>query len=103
MPASGPPGRLTPATVAGVSETTGERRTRRANGDSLPEELDVTAYVGPYLFPDTNRRRIAATIYAVLALACLLGSARVEQRRAAGRGHRSARSSARTTCAPAGR
>jgi len=42
-------------------------------GDALPDELDVTAYVGPYLFPDTNRRRIAAGIYAVLALACLAG------------------------------
>ncbi len=44
-----------------------------ARGDALPEELDVTAYVGPYLFPDTNRRRIAAAIYAVLALACIAG------------------------------
>jgi hypothetical protein len=42
-------------------------------GDVLPEELDVTAYVGPYLFPSTRRRRIAGTIYAVLALFCLLG------------------------------
>jgi hypothetical protein len=42
-------------------------------GDVLPEELDVTAYVGPYLFPSTRRRRIAGTIYSVLALFCLLG------------------------------
>ena len=28
-------------------------------GDALPEDLDVTAYVGPYLFPDIRRRRIA--------------------------------------------
>jgi hypothetical protein len=42
-------------------------------GDSLPEELDVTAYVGPYLFPDTNRRRIAGVIYVVLAVVCLAG------------------------------
>ena len=35
-------------------------------GDELPEELDVTAYVGPYVFPDIRRRRIAGTIYAVL-------------------------------------
>ena len=41
------------------------------HGDSLPEELDVTAYVGPYTFPDIKRRRIAGTIYAVLALLCL--------------------------------
>ena len=42
-------------------------------GDVLPEELDVTAYVGPYLFPSMRRRRIAGTIYAVLAALCVLG------------------------------
>ncbi len=42
-------------------------------GDVLPEDLDVTAYVGPYLFPSTRRRRIAGTIYSALALFCLLG------------------------------
>jgi hypothetical protein len=35
-------------------------------GDTLPEDLDVTAYVGPYTFPDIKRRRIAGTIYLVL-------------------------------------
>ena len=45
----------------------------RPEGDVLPEELDVTAYVGPYLFPSPRRRRIAGTMYAVLALACLVG------------------------------
>ena len=35
-------------------------------GDDLPEELDVTAYVGPYVFPDIRRRRIAAAIYVVI-------------------------------------
>jgi len=40
-------------------------------GDSLPEDLDVTAYVGPYQFPDIRRRRIAGTIYAVLAAIAL--------------------------------
>ncbi|MFI5053040.1 MAG: hypothetical protein ACHQDE_01655 [Acidimicrobiia bacterium] len=42
-------------------------------GDALPEELDVTAYVGPYLFPSMRRRRIPATMYAILAVGCLLG------------------------------
>ena len=36
-------------------------------GDELPEDLDVTAYVGPYVFPDIKRRRIAGAIYAVVA------------------------------------
>jgi hypothetical protein len=40
-------------------------------GDALPEDLDVTAYVGPYQFPDIKRRRIAGTIYFVLAALAL--------------------------------
>ncbi|HET9729988.1 MAG TPA: hypothetical protein VFR41_11230, partial [Acidimicrobiia bacterium] len=39
--------------------------------DELPEDLDVTAYVGPYQFPDIKRRRIAGTLYVVLAAASL--------------------------------
>lgn len=46
---------------------------REAGGDVLPEELDVTAYVGPYLFPSTRRRRIAGTLHAIVSLGCLLG------------------------------
>lgn len=42
-------------------------------GDALPEDLDVTAYVGPYLFPTMERRRIPAIMYLVLAACCLLG------------------------------
>ena len=30
-------------------------------GDELPADLDVTAFVGPYTFPDISRRRIAGT------------------------------------------
>jgi len=40
-------------------------------GDDLPEDLDVTAYVGPYVFPDIRRRRIAGTIYVVVGGAAL--------------------------------
>jgi hypothetical protein len=42
-------------------------------GDELPEELDVTAYVGPYVFPDIRRRRIAGAIYAVIGGLALVG------------------------------
>jgi hypothetical protein len=42
-------------------------------GDALPEDLDVTAYVGPYQFPDITRRRIPAFIYLGVALCCVLG------------------------------
>lgn len=42
-------------------------------GDALPAELDITAYVGPYLFPSTRRRRLHAKLYSGVALACLAG------------------------------
>jgi hypothetical protein len=45
----------------------------RAEGDVLPDDLDVTAYVGPYLFPPPTRRRIPATMYLILALLCAGG------------------------------
>jgi hypothetical protein len=38
--------------------------------DELPEDLDASGYVGPYTFPNNNRRRISGLIY---ALAGLLG------------------------------
>jgi len=44
-------------------------------GDALPAELDVTAYVGPYQFPGTHRRRIAGSIYLALSLLCAIGAA----------------------------
>ena len=39
--------------------------------DELPAELDVSGYVGQYLFPDNNRRRIPGLIYLVLGGGCL--------------------------------
>jgi hypothetical protein len=41
------------------------------SGDELPEDLDVTAYVGPYVFPDIRRRRIAGACYVVIGAASL--------------------------------
>ncbi len=34
--------------------------------DSLPKELDPGGYVGPYLFPNNNRRKIPGAIYIFL-------------------------------------
>ncbi len=31
--------------------------------DELPDDLDVSEYVGPYMFPDNNRRRVPALMY----------------------------------------
>jgi hypothetical protein len=39
--------------------------------DALPEDLDAAGYVGPYLFPNNNRRRIPGVIYLVMAAGCL--------------------------------
>ena len=44
---------------------------QKDEGDDLPEELDVTAYVGPYVFPDIRRRRIAAALYVIVGGAAL--------------------------------
>jgi hypothetical protein len=45
----------------------------QAPADQLPEDLDVTAFVGPSVFPNITRRRIPGTMYAVLAIGCLGG------------------------------
>ena len=46
--------------------------------DELPGELDVTGFVGPYLFPDNSRRRWPGALYvasgAVMLLTWLLRS-----------------------------
>ena len=39
--------------------------------DALPADLDVTGYVGPYTFPNINRRRIPGIAYLVIAAGCL--------------------------------
>lgn len=41
--------------------------------DELPEDLDVTGFVGPYQFPDNSRRRIPAVLYLIIATACASG------------------------------
>ena len=33
----------------------------------MPSDLNVTAFVGPYMFPDNSRRRIPGLIYLVIA------------------------------------
>ena len=39
--------------------------------DELPEDLQPSAYVGPYTFPDIKKRRIPGVIYLVTAAALL--------------------------------
>ncbi|MFA5885352.1 MAG: hypothetical protein WDA60_15985 [Acidimicrobiia bacterium] len=46
-----------------------------SGADALPDDLDVTAYVGPYQFPGTHRRRIAGTLYLIVGVVCALVAA----------------------------
>ena len=39
--------------------------------DALPQDLDVSGFVGPYQFPDNSRRRYPGIIYLVIAALCL--------------------------------
>jgi len=39
--------------------------------DQLPDDLNVTAFAGPYEFPDNSRRRIPGYMYIAIALGCL--------------------------------
>jgi hypothetical protein len=39
--------------------------------DELPADLDAAGYVGPYTFPDNNRRRIPGFLYLAVAALCL--------------------------------
>ncbi len=55
--------------MAHMSET--EKIDEGDEGDELPEDLDVTGFVGPYTFPDNSRRRVPGTLYLAVAAACL--------------------------------
>ena len=63
-----------------VTDAVGDDRRRRAVveatavgdheiTDSLPEDLNVSEYVGPYVFPNNNRRRVPGYLYLGLAVA----------------------------------
>jgi hypothetical protein len=40
--------------------------------DELPEDLDAAGYVGPYVFPNNNRRRIPGYLYLMIAAVLVL-------------------------------
>jgi hypothetical protein len=40
--------------------------------DALPEDLNASEYVGPYVFPNNNRRRVPGYLYFGVAAVCLL-------------------------------
>ena len=41
--------------------------------DALPEDLNVSEFVGPYVFPNNNRRRVPGYLYLLIGIACLVG------------------------------
>jgi hypothetical protein len=45
------------ASTADAEETEEEHR------DELPEDLDLSTFVGPYVFPNNNRRRVPGYLY----------------------------------------
>jgi hypothetical protein len=55
-----PPDRRNPADV-------------RDQADELPDDLAATDYVGPYLFPDNNRRRWPGALYLVVGALMAVG------------------------------
>ena len=40
--------------------------------DELPEDLNAAQYVGPYVFPNNNRRRIPGYLYLLTGVACVV-------------------------------
>ncbi len=40
--------------------------------DRLPADLDAAGYVGPYLFPNNSRRRIAGALYLLIGAAAIV-------------------------------
>jgi len=50
----------------------GERSDEGEIRDALPEDLDAAGYVGPYLFPNNNRRRIPGVLYLLTAAVCVV-------------------------------
>ncbi len=47
--------------------------------DELPDDLDASTYVGPYLFPNNNRRRIAGVLYLLAGAAAVVAPLAVGQ------------------------
>jgi hypothetical protein len=40
--------------------------------DELPDDLDAAGYVGPYVFPNNDKRKIPAVLYALLGVAAIV-------------------------------
>lgn len=38
--------------------------------DELPDDLDISEFVGPYIFPNNNRRRVPGYLYIAIGILC---------------------------------
>ena len=45
--------------------------------DALPEDLNASEYVGPYVFPNNNRRRVPGYLYLLIGAGCIAAGAAV--------------------------
>ena len=41
--------------------------------DALPDDLNASEWVGPYVFPNNNRRRVPGYLYLGLGVLCIAG------------------------------
>ena len=41
--------------------------------DALPADLNASEFVGPYVFPNNNRRRVPGYLYLLLGVVCIVG------------------------------
>ncbi len=64
-PAAGDEAGLSGAAAGGDAPSDAEVR------DRLPDDLDASGYVGPYLFPNNSRRRIAGVLYLLIGAAAI--------------------------------
>lgn len=76
-------GSLKPATTVGSVTTDDLEPDEPMNGhpdgddlgevrDELPDDLDISGFVGPYVFPNNNRRRVPGYLYLAGGLACMV-------------------------------
>jgi hypothetical protein len=60
-----------PADPAVPHDRSDETRSDEDVVDALPDDLNSAGYVGPYLFPNNNRRRVPGYLYLALAAGCV--------------------------------
>lgn len=65
------PGPHDAPTVDEVVEPVADAPSDEQVRDELPEDLNVSEFVGPYVFPNNNRRRVPGYLYLLIGAACI--------------------------------